>query len=85
MLHWNNHHRHKTVTPPAFVPLRGPSPCEIGVGGGPKPYPGTGTKTGSQEEDRLEIEEGWPLAKAPKQSGREQPAYITCHSAAPGS
>lgn len=51
-------------------------------GGEPKPFPGTGTKIESQEEDRLEIEKGWPLAKAPKQSGREQPAYITCPSAA---
>lgn len=48
--------------------------CVCGGGGGPMTFPGTGTKTESQEEDRLEIEKGWPLAKAPKQSvGSSQP------------
>lgn len=72
-----NHHSHEPVTPPAFLPLRGPSPRGIGVEGGPESCPGTRAKTGSQEEDKLEIKEGWPLAKTPRQSGRKQPAYTT--------
>jgi hypothetical protein len=34
---------------------------------------------------KTEIVEGWLLAKAPWQSDREQPAYITYPSAAPRS